>query len=91
MWHTGPPALTAAAAQLQQRAPPAKAKLVIKGGPPWRGETKRHTAALKLIYGALSNPTTRGYGNDMDVLFMIMYGGDSYADSQQSLTFFLCL
>lgn len=28
-------------------------------------------------------PTTRGYGGDMDVLFMIMYGGDSYADSQQ--------
>lgn len=25
-------------------------------------------------------PTTRGYGGDMDVLFMIMYGADSYAD-----------
>lgn len=36
-------------------------------------------------------PTTRGYGGDMDVLFMIMYGGDSYADSQQRQTFFLCL
>lgn len=74
--HTGPPLTNNDSGTIaNQRAPPAKAKFVIKGKASMARCNKMAYSSLWSLFMALYLiPTTRGYGWDMYVLFMIMYG-----------------
>lgn len=62
-------------AHRNQRAPPAKAKFVIKGKASMVRCNKIEYSELWSLFMVLYLiPTTRGYRWNMDVLFMIMYG-----------------
>lgn len=75
MYRRGHPALITTPAHRHQRAPPARAKFVIKGKASMARCNKMAYSGLWSLFTALYLiPTTRGYGWDMDVLFMIMYG-----------------